>query len=154
MKLLACIPDVDSSGWAANPCNYGMSPRDYIQSESRSFFADFLKRSGINTFFHFTGLSRASDHWVVSPNNDTIYSIATVNARNGFTLTLPDIGKRFIATQIITENHMTPFYIYGSGTYKFSADDFDTDFVAVGIRTGTNGTEADVKNVVEELQPQ
>lgn len=153
--LFADIPDtIDSTNWAVNPVDSGMTAKEYIQSESRAFLADFLGRSGLNTFFHFTGLSAAADTWVVSPNNDTIYSFATVNVSNGFTLELPDVGDRFVSTQILTENHMTPFYIYGGGVHTFSADDFDTDFIVIGIRMGTDGTAADVAHIVEVLQPQ
>ena len=148
------IPDLDSSTWAADPAKHGMTPRDYIQAESRAFMADFMGRVGVNNFFHFQGLSSAEDTWVVSPNNDTIYSLATVNARDGFTLALPEVGDRFLAIQIITENHMTPFYLYGGGTRTFSADDFDTNYVVVGIRIGTDGTAQDVAHVVNDLQPQ
>lgn len=148
------IPDIDSAGWAVDPREHGMSPAEYINAESRAFMADFLGRSGLNKFFHFTGLTKAADHWVVSPNNDTIYSLAVVNTRNGFTLELPDVGDRFISTQIITEDHMTPFYLYGGGAREFSADDFETDFVVIGIRMGTDGTPEDVKKVTGELQPQ
>jgi hypothetical protein len=149
------IPDtIDSSNWAVDPTDFGMTAKDYIQAESRAFFADFLGRSGLNTFFHFTGLSTAADTWVVSPNNDTIYSIATVNATNGFTVEIPEVGDRFVSVQIITENHMTPFYYYDGGARTFSADDFDTDFVAVGVRMGTDGTAEDVAYVTEVLQPQ
>jgi hypothetical protein len=151
---VAEITDLDSSGWAADPKAYGMSARQYIQAESRAFMADFIERKGVNTFYHFPGLSSAEDTWVVSPNNDTIYSLATVNAREGFTLVLPDVGDRFLATHILTENHVSPFYLYGGGRYEFSAKDFDTDFVVVGIRMGTDGTDEDVGYVIEKLQPQ
>lgn len=153
-SVAAEVPDIDSSGWAADPREHGMSPAEYINAESRAFMADFLGRSGINEFFHFTSLTKAEDHWVVSPNNDTIYSLGVVNARNGFTLELPDVGDRFISAQIITEDHMTPYYLYGGGTREFSANDMETDFVVVGIRIGTDGTEEDVMLVTEELQPQ
>ena len=149
------IPDIDSSKWSTDPRTYGMTPREYIQSETRAFFKDFLGRAKqLNTFFHFTTLANSTDRWVVSPNIDTIYSIAVVNASNGLTLKLPDVGSRFISSQIITENHMTPFYLYGGGEHRFSASDFDTKFVAVGIRIGTDGTPEDVKKIVSELQPQ
>jgi hypothetical protein len=148
------IPDIDSSKWKTDPRAFGMSPRVYIRSDTIAFFKDFLGRSKLNTFFNFTALANRTDRWVVSPNLDTIYSFAVVNASKGFTLTLPDVGSRFIATQIITENHMTPFYLYGGGTHHFSAGDFDTEFVMVGVRIGTDGTPEDVKKIVTDLQPQ
>jgi hypothetical protein len=149
------IPDsIDSSKWAVDPVAYGMTAKEYIQAESRAFLSDFIGRSGLNQFFHFTGLSTAADTWVVSPNNDTIYSIAAVNATQGFTVDIPDVGDRFVSVQIITENHMTPFYYYESGPRTFSADDFDTDFVGVGVRMGATGTAEDVAYVTPVLQPQ
>ncbi|MEY8099742.1 DUF1214 domain-containing protein [Falsihalocynthiibacter sp. S25ZX9] len=147
------IPDIDSSKWATNPRDYGMSPAEYINAESNSFFADFLGRASMNEFFNFQGLTKAADHWVVSPNLDTVYSIAVVNAKDGFTLELPEVGDRFIATQIITEDHMTPFYVYGGGTQTYKASDFATDFVAVGVRMGTDGTAEDVAKITKEYQP-
>lgn len=154
-QALADIPDnIVSNGWDVNPEDYGMTAKTYIQSETRAFFADFIGRSAINSFYHFTNLSTAEDTWVVSPNNDTIYSIATVNATKGFTVEIPDIGDRFVSIQIVTENHMTPFYYYESGPRSFSADDFDTDYVVVGVRMGTDGTEEDVAYVTSKLQSQ
>lgn len=131
-----------------------MSASEYIQSESRSFFHDFLARAPINRFFHFRGLTRAADRWVVSPNLDTIYSVAIVNVRNGMVLMLPEVGARFLSVQVVTEDHLTPFYRYGGGRHEFFSPDFDTDFVAVGVRIGTDGTAEDVRRIVEELQPQ
>lgn len=151
----ADIPnDIDSSGWSVNPEDYGMTAKQYIQSDTRAFFADFLGRAALNEFYHFTGLSTAEDTWVVSPNNDTIYSIATVNATEGFTVEIPEVGDRFVSIQIITENHMTPFYYYESGSRSFSASEFDTDYVGVGVRMGTDGGDDDVAFVTGALQPQ
>ena len=145
------IPSIDSSTWAANPEKYGMTAKDYIQGETRAFFANFINRSGLNKFFHFQGLSKAEDKWVVSPNNDTIYSIAVVNVKDGFKLVLPDVGERFLSVHIIDENHISPFYLYGGGEREFKANQFATDFVGIGVRTGTDGTAKDVKYVLEQL---
>lgn len=148
------IPEIDSSKWKADPVEYGMTAKEFIQAESRAFLSNFIARNGINEWFHFQALANKDDKWVVSPNNDTIYSIVTVNTTDGFTLVVPDVGKRFVTTHIIGENHMSPFYIYGGGTYKFTRDQFESDYVAIGIRMGTNGTSEDVKYIVEDLQPQ
>jgi hypothetical protein len=153
-QAMAKIPEIDSSGWSTDPTKFGMTAGEYINAESNAFMADFIGRSGINKFYHFPGLSTAEDTWVVSPNNDTIYSLAIVNTRGGFTLKLPEVGDRFLSTQIITQDHMTPYYIYGGGTHTFKAGDFETDYVAVGVRMGTNGTKEDIEYVTKKLQPQ
>ena len=56
-----------------------------------------IERSGPNSFYHFQGLSKAEDKWVVSPNKDTIYLIANVSVRDGFKLVLPEVGNRFLS---------------------------------------------------------
>jgi len=149
------IDEIDSSSWSTDPADYGMTAKEFIQAESRAFIGNFIDRVGINQWFHFPGLSDKDDTWVVSPNNDTIYSIAPVNTSEGFNLVLPDVGDdRFLSTHILDENHMSPFYLYGGGKYTFKPDQFESEFVIVGIRMGTNGTPEDVKYVVETLQPQ
>lgn len=153
-NVQAEIPEIDSSKWKADPVKHGMTAKEFIQAESRAFISTFIGRNGINEWFHFQALANKDDKWVVSPNNDTIYSISAVNATDGFTLVVPDVGDRFVSTHIIGENHMSPFYLYGGGTYKFTRDQFESDYVAIGIRMGTNGTPEDVKHIVEDLQPQ
>lgn len=149
------IDEIDSSGWSTDPVDYGMTAKEFIQAESRALIGNFIDRVGINQWFHFPGLSDKDDTWVVSPNNDTIYSLASVNATEGFELVLPDVGDdRFLSTHILDENHMSPFYLYGGGRFSFTADQFESDFVVIGIRMGTDGTPEDVKYVVETLQPQ
>lgn len=131
-----------------------MSAKDYIQAEIRAFFADFIGRVDLNAFYHFPGVASAEDRFVVSPDNDTVYSVAIVNVSQGFTLALPDVGDRFLSIQITDENHVTPFYLYGGGTYTFTADQFESDYAVVGIRTGTDASEADIALVPEQLHPQ
>ncbi|MGI9430710.1 MAG: DUF1254 domain-containing protein, partial [Myxococcota bacterium] len=151
-SVQAKIPDIDSSGWAANPVDYGMTAEEYIQAESRAFFADFLGRAGINGFHHFKTLATPDDRWVVSPNVDTLYSVGVVNATEGFTLEIPDTGDRFLSIQIIDENHLTPFHLYGGGPRSFTADQFETGYVGIGLRIGTDGTPEDIALINETIQ--
>lgn len=153
-QVFAEIPDIDSSGWSTDPTDYGMTAKEYIQAESRAFLGDMIGRVGINNFFHFPGVATADDRFVVSPNNDTIYSLGTVNTTEGFTLELPDVGDRFVSVQFSDENHMVPIYLYGGGTRTFTADQFETDYVVIGVRTATDATPEDVKYVTEVLHPQ
>ena len=149
----ASIDPIDSSSWTVNPIDHGMTAEEFIRSESLRFMRGIAKREGINNFFHFTSLAKAEDKWVVSPNNDVIYSIAIVDASNGFTLTLPKTGERFITGQIVTEEHMS-HHLVGGGVYKFTGEEFNGSHVAIGVRVGTDASDEDVAYIVEELQPQ
>jgi hypothetical protein len=149
----AGIQPIDSNRWAVNPVDYGMTPEVFIRSESLHFMKGMAAREGINNFYHFTSLAKAEDRWVVSPNNDVVYSIAIVDASKGFTLTLPKTGDRFITAQIVTEEHMS-HQLVGGGVYKFTGKEFNGTHVAIGVRVGTVATEKDVAYIVEKLQPQ
>jgi len=148
----AKFPDIDSSDWATDPVDHGMTAAEYINAETHAFFAQFIGRAGINNFFHFKTLANPDDRWVVSPNMDTLYSIAIVNVTEGFTLEIPDTGDRFLSIQITDENHITPLHLYGGGVRKFTADQFETDYVGIGLRIGTDGTPEDVAKIVETIQ--
>lgn len=152
-KPFTKLPAIDSSTWSVNPNDYGMTAEQFIRAESLHFMSGMSKREGINNFFHFTSLAKAEDKWVVSPNNDVVYSMAIVDATQGFTLTLPETGDRFITAQIVSEEHMSK-QLVGGGVYKFKASDFNGTHVAVGVRVGTNATEKDVAFIVNNLQSQ
>ena len=153
VEPFSSIPAIDSSEWAIDPNDYGMTAEQFIRAESLHFMSGMSKRNGVNNFFHFTSLAMAKDKWVVSPNNDVIYSMAIVDASQGFTLTIPETGSRFITAQIVSEEHMSR-QLVGGGIYKFNAGDFNGDHVAIGIRVGTDATPQDVTYIVEKLQPQ
>jgi hypothetical protein len=63
------------------------------------------KDRDVNRFFPFPGLTRFGDTWVVSVNNDTVYSVAVVDAREGFTVEVPEMGDRFVSLHVQDLNH-------------------------------------------------
>lgn len=147
------ITAIDSSQWAVNPADTGLSAEEFIRAESLHFMKGMAAREGINNFFHFTSLAKAEDKWVVSPNNDVIYSMAIVDVSEGFTLTMPETGDRYITAQIVSEEHMSR-QLVGGGEYTFTGEEFKGSHVAVGIRVGTDASPEDVAYIVEKLQPQ
>ncbi|PHX05300.1 DUF1254 domain-containing protein [Vibrio splendidus] len=147
------IPEIDSSNWAVNPVDHGMTAGEFITAEVSAFMNHFIKMNGINNFHHWPELTRADDHFVVSPNQDTVYSLVIVNTSQDFTLELPDTGDRFITTHVMDGNHSTPFYLYGGGTYEFKATDFETEFAMLGFRVGTDGSEEDAEYIRTHIQP-
>jgi hypothetical protein len=141
--------------WPVKFADYGFTPETYAQAESYAFMKDFIGRSGVNKFFHFKTLARMEDHWVVSPNNDVLYSLAIVDATDDFILIVPPVkGERVMSIQIIDANHFTPKHFYGAGEYKFPKGTFNTPQIAVGIRVEVNGTDPkDITYVANEVQP-
>jgi len=141
----------DESTWPVNPEDYGYTAQEYAQAESTAFLAGFLKRTAINKLFTFPGLTRPGDNWVVSPNNDTIYSVAVVDASDDVSITLPEVEDgRYMSLQIVDLNHYTPFVIYEPGRHDFPKGTFDTKNVGFGVRIQVNPLDPkDVQHVVE-----
>jgi len=141
--------------WPVKFADFGFTPETYAQAESYSFMKNFIDRNGINNIFHFKTLAKAEDKWVVSPNNDVLYSMVTVDATDDFTLVIPPTkDDRFISYQIVDGNHFTPVQDYGSGVHFFPKGTFTTPHVAIGIRIVVNPTDAeDIAYVASEVQP-
>ena len=153
LNIQAEIPDINSSHWKINPLDYGMTAIQYEQAEAAIFAGKMQARSSINHFYHFPGLSKAADTWVVTPNNDTIYSIAVVDARKGFSVILPKVGDRFISLQVQDLYHTCVDYSWTAGTHTYNPDQLDTDYVFIAVRVGTTATDEDIEYIKKELQP-
>jgi hypothetical protein len=145
----------DPSKWPVKFSDYGFTTKTYAQAESNTFMEGFLKRSAVNKFFHFKTLSKKDDHWVVSPNNDVLYSLATADATDDLTLIIPEVkGDRLMSIQIIDGNHFTPKHFYGAGEYKFPKGTFNTPHVVFGVRVEVNATNPqDIEYIANEIQP-
>ncbi|MEM6581700.1 MAG: DUF1254 domain-containing protein [Pseudomonadota bacterium] len=147
------IKTIDSSDWAVDPMDFGMTAMDYQHKETDIFAQTMIARSGLNEFFHFDGLSKAADVWVVTPNVDTVYSVAVIDAREDFSVELPDVGDRFISLHVQDQNHTFVDYNWDAGVHEYRADDIETDYVIVGVRVGTDATQEDLDYIRDVLQP-
>ena len=142
--------------WPVKFSDYGFTPETYAQAESNTFMQNFIDRAGVNNFFHFKTLSKMEDHWVVSPNNDVLYSLGVVDATDDFTLIIPEVkgDNRLVSIQIIDGNHFSPKHFYGSGKYNFPKGTFSTPHVVLGVRVEVNGTDPkDIEYIANEVQP-
>ncbi len=143
--------------WPVKFSDYGFTPETYAQTETNSFMEDFINRSGVNNFFHFKTLTKKEDHWVVSPNNDVLYSLVVVDASDDFTLIVPSTNDpdRIMSVQIIDGDHFTPKHFYGAGEYTFPKGTFNTPQIAVGIRVEVNPTDPeDIEYIANKIQPE
>ena len=149
------IGSIESSRWDVDPVAHGMTAMEYQRGEAELLMSAFQHRAGgVNRFFHFPGLTRFGDNWVVSVNNDTVYSVVIVDAREGFTITVPEVGDRFVSLHIQDFNHTFVDYTWSSGEHRYSAGEVDTDYVIAGLRIATSGSDADQAYVRNTLQPQ
>ena len=90
---------------------------------------------GVNRFYHFREPTPVDNQPTVRMNRDTLYSTVVVDISKGATLTLPDVGERYMAAMIVNQDHYINKVFHGGGTYKLDMDTFDTPYVIVFMRT-------------------
>jgi hypothetical protein len=122
---------------------------NFIRAETDTYFAKFAKDGELGKLAHQRELAPVANQTVVRMNRDTLYSSGVFDLAAGpVTLTLPDAGKRFMAVQVVDEDHFTPEVIYQPGNHRLTREKIGTRYVALLIRTFANPNDpADMKAV-------
>ena len=90
---------------------------------------------GINRFYHFREPTPVDNQPTIRMNRDTLYSTAVVDISEGATLTLPEVGERYMSAMIVNQDHFVNEVFHGGGTYTLDIEAFDTPYVIVYLRT-------------------
>jgi hypothetical protein len=109
---------------------------------------------GVNQFVHFRAPTPVDMQTTVRMNRDTVYSMAIVNISEGATLSLPEMGDRYVSAQIVNQHHFMNEVFSGGGDHSMTMDTFETPFVFVGVRTLVDGSDPDDLAAVAALQDQ
>ena len=73
---------------------------------------------------------------VVRMNCDTLYSSGVFDLDAApITITLPDVGKRFMSMQVISEDHYAVDVVYAPGAFTYTRDKVGARYVYVIVRT-------------------
>lgn len=109
---------------------------------------------GINRFYHFRKPTPVDNQPTVRMNRDTLYSTAIVDITKGATLTLPEVGERYMTAMIYNQDHYVNKVFHGGGTYTLDTDTFDTDYVIVYMRTLVDADDPEDVAAVNAIQDQ
>ncbi|MGE8065998.1 DUF1254 domain-containing protein [Pseudomonas sp. NPDC089569] len=122
---------------------------NFIRAESDTYFAKFAKEGGFGKFSHERQLAPIDKQSVIRMNRDTLYSFGVFDLdASPVTVTLPDSGKRYMALQVIDEDHYAPDVFYAPGTHTLTKESVGTRYVTLAIRTFVNPDDpADIKAV-------
>jgi hypothetical protein len=90
---------------------------------------------GINRFFHFREPTPVDNQPTIRMNRDTLYSAAVIDISEGATLTLPNVGQRYMSVMVINQDHYINRVFLGGGIYELDTEMFDTPYVIVFVRT-------------------
>jgi len=126
---------------------------NFRRAETDTYFARFVKEGSLGKFVHQRDLVPIEDQAVIRLNRDTLYSQAVFDLDAGpVTITLPDAGKRFLAMQMIDEDHYTPQVIYAAGSHTFERAKSDTRYILALIRIFANPNDPADMQAVHKLQ--
>jgi len=128
---------------------------NFARAESDRMFAAFLNDSGgINRWTHIRVPTPIEHQPVIRQNRDTLYSVAIVDISDGATLTLPDTGRRYVSAMPVNQDHYVNQVLHDPGEHELTMDDFDTQFLLVGVRILVDPADADDVAEVNALQDQ
>ncbi|UCR88628.1 DUF1254 domain-containing protein [Mycetocola spongiae] len=126
---------------------------NFIRAESNRMFAGLLADTGgVGRWKHYRVPADLSKQVVIRLNRDTLYSVAVVDVSAGAVLSVPDAGDRYLSVALITQDHYIPRVIHAPGTYRLSAEELGTDFVAIAVRILVDPTDPADVEAVNRLQ--
>jgi len=109
---------------------------NFKRAETDNYFANFFKDTGVGKFVPQRALAPIDNQTVIRMNRDTLYSTGLFDLDAGpVTITLPDAGKRFMAVQVINEDHYTTEVIYKAGEHRLTREKIGTRYVLALVRT-------------------
>jgi hypothetical protein len=107
---------------------------------------------GVNHWTHNRLPTPLDKQNVIRMNRDTLYSFAIVDISKGATVTLPDVGERYMSLMVVNNDGYVNKVFHGGGTYKLTMEEFDTPYVAIAVRTLVNAADDADINVANALQ--
>jgi hypothetical protein len=126
---------------------------NFVRAESDKYVAALAKQGGLGKLLHRREPASIAHQTVIRLNRDTLYSSGVFDLDAGpVTITMPDPGKRFMAMQVINEDHYTPNVFYGAGTHILTRENVGTRYTVVAMRTLVDPASPDDIKQVHVLQ--
>lgn len=119
---------------------------NFVRAESDHMFRTNMQAFGlgIGTLFHLRKPTTPDNQPVIRMNQDTLYSSAVLDLSKPVTVTLPEIGGRYMSMHVVNQDH---YMLVESepGKYELTQDNVGTRFAYVTFRTFYNvGDPADL----------
>lgn len=128
---------------------------NFVRAESdRMFTAIERQAGGVGRWSHGATPTPIDLQPIIRMNRDTLYSAAVVDVSAGATITVPDVGNRYVSVMIVNQDHYINRILHEPGEHHLTAAEFGTDHVMVAARILVDaGDPADVA-AVNALQGQ
>jgi hypothetical protein len=149
----ALFAAVSLTATADDPESLRVTVDNFRRAESDNYFARFAKQGGFGKLQHDRNLASIDDQTVIRLNRDTLYSFGVFDLdASPIAVTLPEPGARFMALQVINEDHYATDVFYAPGSHVLTKDGVGTRYVALAVRTFVNPDDPADVQAVHELQ--
>lgn len=100
---------------------------NFVRAETSRMFRDLAGAAGgVNRWTHVRQPTSIDAQTVIRMNRDTLYSFAIVDASGGLTVTLPDVGDRYLSLMVIDGDHYVSDILHEPGTHQLDPANLDT----------------------------
>jgi hypothetical protein len=152
MALLIAVGCLTAAA-ADEPLAGRVTVDNFRRAESDTYFTRFSKEGGFGKFQHERELASIDHQTVIRLNRDTMYSFGVFDLdAAALTVTLPDAGKRYMALEVINEDHYALDVFYAPGAHTFAKDKVGTRYVCLAVRTFVNPNDPADVTAVHALQ--
>ena len=126
---------------------------NFTRAETDLYFSKLARDGALGDFNSSREPASIDKQNVVRTNRDTLYSRALVDMDQGpVTVELPDAEGRYMALQVINEDHYTQTVIYQPGQYTFTREDIGTRYAYFLVRTFVDPGSVEDMKAVHALQ--
>lgn len=108
---------------------------NFARIESERMFGGIAATAGAsNIWNHFRVPTPLDQQTVIRMNRDTLYSAAIIDVSRGATITVPDVGGRYVSVMLVNQDHFINRVLHEAGTYELTAEELGSDFVCAAAR--------------------
>lgn len=145
----------DDPGAIADSQEVPVTVDNFIRAATDIEFEKYLSLAdGVNRFFHFREPTSVEQQPTVRMNRDTLYSTVVVDISEGATLTLPQVGERYMTAMVVNQDHYINGVFTGGGSYSLDTETFDTPYVIVFMRVLVDAANPNDVAAVNAIQDQ
>ncbi|WP_213948321.1 DUF1254 domain-containing protein [Luteibacter sp. dw_328] len=130
-----------------------VTPDNFVRAETDMYFAKYVSQGSFGKITHERNAPFVDDQKVVRMNRDTLYSAGVFDLDAGpVTIKLPDIGKRFMSLQVLSEDQYTLEVDYAPATVTLDKAKVGTRYVFTIVRTLANPDNPSDMNAAHKAQ--
>lgn len=114
----------------------------FVRAETDAAIKLVYERVGLGKFMHVRAPTSIEDQPVIRMNRDTLYSTVVLDLDTPATITLPDVGGRYMGLLVISQDHYMTAHS-GPGTHELTKETVGSRYAYLIVRTFVDANDPD-----------